>query len=221
MPHVFVFQARDVRTNEVVAIKKMSYSGKQSNEVCRISRVLNLDLCKCLLCGMILISFSYSKRDLPCNCKGEWGNCINKTNLFTVHSVYLSNLLLGNVSKAHCFQTWSAHLQGHIVCLLCLYSVLKKGVVVLPLDIQFWIPFSLTITILLTVQKFIRNYSNGCSSERFRENFAFNKVVRQNASFPEMTLEEELKQKQKATVNEWVWKSEQQHNQGRAVRAGD
>lgn len=28
-----VFQARDVRTNEVVAIKKMSYSGKQSNEV--------------------------------------------------------------------------------------------------------------------------------------------------------------------------------------------
>lgn len=26
-------QARDVRTNEVVAIKKMSYSGKQSNEV--------------------------------------------------------------------------------------------------------------------------------------------------------------------------------------------
>lgn len=30
---LFVFQARDVRTNEVVAIKKMSYSGKQSNEV--------------------------------------------------------------------------------------------------------------------------------------------------------------------------------------------
>lgn len=29
----FFFQARDVRTNEVVAIKKMSYSGKQSNEV--------------------------------------------------------------------------------------------------------------------------------------------------------------------------------------------
>lgn len=28
-----VSQARDVRTNEVVAIKKMSYSGKQSNEV--------------------------------------------------------------------------------------------------------------------------------------------------------------------------------------------
>lgn len=26
-------QARDVRTNEVVAIKKMSYCGKQSNEV--------------------------------------------------------------------------------------------------------------------------------------------------------------------------------------------
>lgn len=26
-------QARDVRTAEVVAIKKMSYSGKQSNEV--------------------------------------------------------------------------------------------------------------------------------------------------------------------------------------------
>lgn len=30
-----VFQAWDVRTNEVVAIKKMSYSGKQSNEVSR------------------------------------------------------------------------------------------------------------------------------------------------------------------------------------------
>ncbi len=30
----FVFlKARDVRTSEVVAIKKMSYSGKQSNEV--------------------------------------------------------------------------------------------------------------------------------------------------------------------------------------------
>ncbi len=26
-------QARDVRNNEVVAIKKMSYSGKQTNEV--------------------------------------------------------------------------------------------------------------------------------------------------------------------------------------------
>ena len=30
-----VSQARDVRTNEVVAIKKMSYNGKQSNEVRR------------------------------------------------------------------------------------------------------------------------------------------------------------------------------------------
>ncbi|XP_014818105.1 PREDICTED: serine/threonine-protein kinase TAO2-like [Calidris pugnax] len=30
-----VYFARDVRTNEVVAIKKMSYSGKQSNEVRR------------------------------------------------------------------------------------------------------------------------------------------------------------------------------------------
>lgn len=30
--YLFV-QARDVRTNEVVAIKKMSYNGKQSNEV--------------------------------------------------------------------------------------------------------------------------------------------------------------------------------------------
>lgn len=28
-----VYFARDVRSNEVVAIKKMSYSGKQSNEV--------------------------------------------------------------------------------------------------------------------------------------------------------------------------------------------
>lgn len=32
--NVFNIQARDVRTNEVVAIKKMSYSGKQSTEVC-------------------------------------------------------------------------------------------------------------------------------------------------------------------------------------------
>ena len=31
MHGVFTLQARDVRTNEVVAIKKMSYSGKQSN----------------------------------------------------------------------------------------------------------------------------------------------------------------------------------------------
>lgn len=30
--YVFI-QARDVRTNDVVAIKKMSYSGKQSSEV--------------------------------------------------------------------------------------------------------------------------------------------------------------------------------------------
>lgn len=30
---VSLSQARDIRTNEVVAIKKMSYSGKQSNEV--------------------------------------------------------------------------------------------------------------------------------------------------------------------------------------------
>lgn len=30
---VVVRQARDVRNNEVVAIKKMSYSGKQTNEV--------------------------------------------------------------------------------------------------------------------------------------------------------------------------------------------
>lgn len=30
---LFFFKARDVRTNEVVAIKKMSYSGKQSTEV--------------------------------------------------------------------------------------------------------------------------------------------------------------------------------------------
>lgn len=30
---VFLFQAHDVRSNEVVAIKKMSFSGKQSNEV--------------------------------------------------------------------------------------------------------------------------------------------------------------------------------------------
>lgn len=39
---VFISQARDVRTNEVVAIKKMSYSGKQSNEVCRTCCILNL-----------------------------------------------------------------------------------------------------------------------------------------------------------------------------------
>lgn len=32
-PDYLSAQARDVRTNEVVAIKKMSYSGKQSNEV--------------------------------------------------------------------------------------------------------------------------------------------------------------------------------------------
>lgn len=29
----FPHKAHDIRTNEVVAIKKMSYSGKQSNEV--------------------------------------------------------------------------------------------------------------------------------------------------------------------------------------------
>lgn len=53
MHRVFMFQARDVRTNEVVAIKKMSYSGKQSNEVCRTCCILNLDHCKYLLYGMI------------------------------------------------------------------------------------------------------------------------------------------------------------------------
>lgn len=46
MDCVFLLQARDVRTNEVVAIKKMSYSGKQSNEVCRTCYILNLDHCK-------------------------------------------------------------------------------------------------------------------------------------------------------------------------------
>lgn len=30
---LYLPQARDIRNNEVVAIKKMSYSGKQSNEV--------------------------------------------------------------------------------------------------------------------------------------------------------------------------------------------
>jgi len=59
-----MLQARDVRTNEVVAIKKMSYSGKQSNEVCRTCCLLNLGHCKCLLYGMILISLGYSTRDL-------------------------------------------------------------------------------------------------------------------------------------------------------------
>lgn len=33
MHNVHLNQAQDVRTNEVVAIKKMSYSGKQSTEV--------------------------------------------------------------------------------------------------------------------------------------------------------------------------------------------
>ncbi len=37
---IFFFQAHDVRSNEVVAIKKMSFSGKQSNEV-RIKYRLN------------------------------------------------------------------------------------------------------------------------------------------------------------------------------------
>lgn len=37
MCNIFIIQARDVRTNEVVAIKKMSYSGKQSTEVCWLS----------------------------------------------------------------------------------------------------------------------------------------------------------------------------------------
>lgn len=71
MPHVFVLQARDVRTNEVVAIKKMSYSGKQSNEVCRTCCLLNFDCCKHFLYGMILISLGYSRRNLACNCTGE------------------------------------------------------------------------------------------------------------------------------------------------------
>ena len=35
------FKARDVRTNEVVAIKKMSYSGKQSTEVSEIFTFLS------------------------------------------------------------------------------------------------------------------------------------------------------------------------------------
>lgn len=34
-------QARNGRTNEVVAIKKMSYSGKQSNEVMSALKKLN------------------------------------------------------------------------------------------------------------------------------------------------------------------------------------
>lgn len=33
LSRTFLLQAHDIRTNEVVAIKKMSYSGKQSNEV--------------------------------------------------------------------------------------------------------------------------------------------------------------------------------------------
>lgn len=80
MHHVFVLQARDVRTNEVVAIKKMSYSGKQSNEVCRTCCLLNIDHCKYLLYGTILISLGYNERDLSCNCKGERGYCVNNTN---------------------------------------------------------------------------------------------------------------------------------------------
>lgn len=40
----FPHQAHDIRTNEVVAIKKMSYSGKQSNEV-KPGNSLILHLC--------------------------------------------------------------------------------------------------------------------------------------------------------------------------------
>lgn len=71
MHRVFMLQARDVRTNEVVAIKKMSYSGKQSNEVCRTCCILNLDHCKYVLYVMILISLGYNRRNLSYNCKGE------------------------------------------------------------------------------------------------------------------------------------------------------
>lgn len=41
----FTHQARNGRTNEVVAIKKMSYSGKQSNEV--MAAVTNLNNISC------------------------------------------------------------------------------------------------------------------------------------------------------------------------------
>lgn len=67
MHGVFTLQARDVRTNEVVAIKKMSYSGKQSNEVWRTSYILSLDHCKCLFCGMAVISLGCGERDLSFN----------------------------------------------------------------------------------------------------------------------------------------------------------
>lgn len=33
-PFMFIVQARNAITNEVVAIKKMTFSGKQSTEVC-------------------------------------------------------------------------------------------------------------------------------------------------------------------------------------------
>ena len=36
----YIFQARNVKTNEVVAIKKMSYSGKQSSEVRLLVKLL-------------------------------------------------------------------------------------------------------------------------------------------------------------------------------------
>lgn len=68
---VFPLQARDVRTNEVVAIKKMSYSGKQSNEVCRTYCVLNLDHCKYLLYRIILIGLGFSRRNCSYNCTSE------------------------------------------------------------------------------------------------------------------------------------------------------
>lgn len=41
----FIHQARNGRTNEVVAIKKMSYSGKQSNEV--MTDLTNLNNISC------------------------------------------------------------------------------------------------------------------------------------------------------------------------------
>lgn len=43
----FPHQAHDIRTNEVVAIKKMSYSGKQSNEVGPGNSLILRLYCRC------------------------------------------------------------------------------------------------------------------------------------------------------------------------------
>lgn len=57
---------------------------------------------------MILVTLDSCRRIILCKCKGELGYCVDKTNKFIVHSVFLCNLLLKRMGGTLFFETQRA-----------------------------------------------------------------------------------------------------------------